>query len=358
MKRKMLLALPVFVFIFLTFFLFSTGLLHAEKTEAEAKTVSKGLNSSLPPATQKRDSGLNKMIYYENAKKDSVKKQEAARSDPNYKNKGEVQQVIHKVSSNTYSDPNEQKVNQKLARLREIMNQGAPSSPHRETQIETKSRQVEKASTNPEIEQLNQMMDKILEIQHPEKVAEHSKAVNLPVTIHETENSKNGFYSLNETKDEGYQNAIEAQVPETQILEAGSTVKLLVLSDLFINGFKIPKNSYIYGIASLSSERLHITISSIRYQNSILPVSLKVYDIDGLEGIYIPGSISRDIVKESSGDAIGSLGATSFDQSLGAQAAGAGIQAAKSLFSKKLKEIKVTIRQGYKILLKDTNQKL
>jgi hypothetical protein len=35
------------------------------------------------------------------------------------------------------------------------------------------------------------------------------------------------------------------------------------------------------------------------------------------------------------------------------QAANAGIQAAKSLISKKVKLVKVTVKAGYKILLKD-----
>jgi hypothetical protein len=41
------------------------------------------------------------------------------------------------------------------------------------------------------------------------------------------------------------------------------------------------------------------------------------------------------------------------DQSISAQAASAGLQAAKGLFSKKMKLIRVTVKAGYKILLKD-----
>ena len=41
------------------------------------------------------------------------------------------------------------------------------------------------------------------------------------------------------------------------------------------------------------------------------------------------------------------------DQSLKAQAASAGLQAAKGLFSKNVKLIKVTVKAGYKILLMD-----
>jgi hypothetical protein len=46
------------------------------------------------------------------------------------------------------------------------------------------------------------------------------------------------------------------------------------------------------------------------------------------------------------------------DQSLGVQAAGAGIDAAKSLFSKKVRRIKVKLKGGYPLLLRDNTKKI
>lgn len=45
----------------------------------------------------------------------------------------------------------------------------------------------------------------------------------------------------------------------------------------------------VSGLVSLENERLQVEISSIRYNNSLFPVKLEVYDMDGLAGIYIPG---------------------------------------------------------------------
>ena len=120
---------------------------------------------------------------------------------------------------------------------------------------------------------------------------------------------------------------------------------------------EIAKDEFVFGTASLSNERLKITINSIRCQNTILPVSLSVYDVDGIAGIYIPGSINRDVSKESADEAISTLGLTPVDESVGAQAAVAGIQAAKTLASRKIRLIRVTIKSGYQVLLKDNNQK-
>jgi hypothetical protein len=83
---------------------------------------------------------------------------------------------------------------------------------------------------------------------------------------------------------------------------------------------------------------------------------MEVYDMDGLAGIYIPGAISRDVAKQSTDNALQSVALGSLDPSLGAQAASAGIETAKNLLSKKVKLVKVQVKAGYRILLKDKQQ--
>ena len=165
----------------------------------------------------------------------------------------------------------------------------------------------------------------------------------------------NGFYGLDEeslTSQED--NAIPAVIHDTQELVAGSTVKLRLTNDIFINGQLIPKDHFIYGTAAINEERLTVSINSIRSGNSLFPVAMSVYDLDGMEGLYIPGAIERDAAKQSSEQALQNMQFMSMDQTLAAQAAGAGVEAAKGLFSKKAKLIKVTVKAGYQVLLKDT----
>jgi conjugative transposon TraM protein len=152
-------------------------------------------------------------------------------------------------------------------------------------------------------------------------------------------------------------NSIEAIIPETQTIAAGATIKLALSDDVTIKNVLLPAGTFLYGTASLSNERLKISISSIRFENSILPVALDVYDMDGQEGIYIPGSINQTVAKESANNAMSGMNATTIDPSIGAQAASAGIEAAKSLFSKKIRLVKMTVRAGYKVLLRDNDEK-
>ena len=78
--------------------------------------------------------------------------------------------------------------------------------------------------------------------------------------------------------------------------------------------------------------------------------------MDGLDGIYIPGAITRDVAKQSADRAVQGIGFTALEPSLKVQAASAGIEAAKTLFSRKAKLIKVMVKAGYQVLLRDEKQ--
>ncbi|MDB5192463.1 MAG: hypothetical protein JWQ96_2026 [Segetibacter sp.] len=79
--------------------------------------------------------------------------------------------------------------------------------------------------------------------------------------------------------------------------------------------------------------------------------------MDGIGGVYIPGAITRDIAKQSADRAVQGIGFTTIDPSLKVQAASAGVEAAKTLCSKKAKLLKVMVKAGYRVLLRDEKEK-
>ena len=151
------------------------------------------------------------------------------------------------------------------------------------------------------------------------------------------------------------QNAIEAFVYETQTLVSGSIIKIRLAEDVMVEGSIVPGGSFVFGTVSLDGERLHIDIPSIRNNNSVYPVKMAAYDLDGMEGIHIPGSITRDAARQSADNSLQQIQMGSFDPSIKAQATTAGINAAKTLLAKKARLVKVTVKAGYKILLKGDN---
>jgi len=398
-KRKMLLVLPVLVLPFITLAFWSMGGGKGTATDHPQATNIEGLNFQLPDARFKDDKILNKLGYYEKAAYDSAKREELLKNDPYYKIK--TLAVTDSTRINP-ADSNEERIYQKIAELDKAMNtkdiagkdddgntragkyndtrSGNTSDADRLEQIMQNIQQSGKAS-DPEINQLNGMLDKIMDIQHPERLSEQIKKISMkqqekvfPVSISETRNNisllvsetemrselytDTGFYSVNDISSAEFNkpNAIEAVIHETRTIVEGAIVKLRLLTDVFINGVLIPNGSFVYGKASLSGERLNIEIPSVRYKNSVYPVALTVYDMDGMDGVFIPGAITRDVVKESSDRAIQGIALNSLDPSLGAQAASAGIEAAKTLLTKKVKLIKVVVKAGYKVLLKDKKQ--
>jgi conjugative transposon TraM protein len=401
-QRRLLLVLPLFVIPVLAVLFALAGGGSAVSVTAQNAGHSGNVNPKLPDAQFKKGKEKNKMNSYEQADMDSAKYREAKKKDPNYINdhagdsnaenkisalenilqhaaaSSNQQALLNNSKSNSSAaDPNEQKVTAKLEQLKAALSKKQESitekySPYtngsnnpdldRLQQMMSSMQHNNSSASDPEMTQINNVLEKMMVVQHPEMlqdsmrlIAEKNKPVSYTVTLNDT-TEQQGFYGLSDDNENNNSNAIEAVVDETQTLLSGAVIKLRLLQNVYVHGSLIGKDQLIYGIASLNNERLKISITSIRSGDNILPVSLDVYDMDGLAGIYIPGSINRDVSKASADEAVSSLGLTSLDPSLGAQAASAGIQAAKTLISKKIKLIRVSVKAGYKVLLKDLNQ--
>ncbi len=396
-KRAFLLLLPVFIIPFLTLLLWSVGILGSNA--AIASTMG-GLNSRLPDAKLKENKTWNKLSFYEEADKDSVKFQDELKNDPSFQSHRDSSASAGAFSYNplpeTYQDANEVRVNQKLAQLNAALNNSKNESQYQQnyptSQNQTAAIKAEDVNRleqmlqavnqpdsekDPETEQLNGMMDKILDIQHPDRVKAKlqqesisNKKAAYPVSVHSAESfvsllgstkqkstpikSKIAFYSLSNdtvsTVEED--NTFSATVYETQAVTDGSLLKLVIKDDIYVNGTLIPQGNFVYALVSFATQRLNLAVSSIRYQNKILPVELVVYDGDGLPGIHIANIQRSDVAKQSGSEAISNLDMASLDPSIGMQAASAGIAATKALLNKKVKTVKVSVPAGYKVFLK------
>ena len=155
----------------------------------------------------------------------------------------------------------------------------------------------------------------------------------------------------------GEKNTIDAVVHGDQTLVNGQSVKLRMTESMKVGNHVIPSDTILTGIGKITGERLEIMISSIEYEGNIVPVSMQAYDSDGQQGIYIPGSMEMMAVKEIAGNMGQNLGSSIniSQQSAGEQLLtdlGRGaIQGTSQYISKKAREIKVTLKAGYRIFL-------
>jgi conjugative transposon TraM protein len=146
-----------------------------------------------------------------------------------------------------------------------------------------------------------------------------------------------------------------ATIPVRQVLQTGSVVKLVLNGAVTFGRNTLAAGSAVYGIASIENGRLLIHVSSLRCLEEIIPVALTVYDLDGMEGIYVPGSIARDVLKSTAEHSMPSLNVLSLDPGIRKQAAIAGIGAVKTLLSQKAKMVRVTVEAGYRVFLCNTH---
>jgi hypothetical protein len=204
---------------------------------------------------------------------------------------------------------------------------------------------VDTPAADPQLEKLNGMLDKVLRIQHPEE--------NRPM---------GGRKETRETDmvlpADSASNAIAAVIPNDQTLVTGGTIPLRLSEDIVLHGIRILSGAWLYGTVSISSDRMLVHIRSVRDGRDLYPVDLQVYDLDGLPGVHIPDVLSQDVAKESASESVSGLELLAPDPSLGTEAANAGIQAAKTLLARKARLIKVSVRAGYQVLLKNTNNNL
>ena len=151
-------------------------------------------------------------------------------------------------------------------------------------------------------------------------------------------------------------NTISACIYGAQSVTDGQAVKLRLLEPMAVAERIIPRNAVVVGAARVQGERLDIEITSIEHEGTIVPVELLVYDTDGQQGIFIPGSMEMDAVREVAANMGGSLGSSiNISTNAGAQLAsdlGKGlIQGTSQYIAKKMRTVKVHLKAGYKVML-------
>ena len=337
-RRKILLFLPLVVFPLLGLGYYLFFLRDAEK---EKQSIKKGINRELPDAAFKEEQPQDKYGYYQQSDRDSIK----------IKDNG-LQSVAGRLGFLAHQeDPQTVAINEKLSLLDRELNRKEEPAAFPVPVGSTKVQQVplkadvdrleglmrsmqENKTADPEMEQLNGMLQGILDIQHPGRVQQR---------LEQTKSLK---------ADSQFR-AIPAIVANHQKVVQGATIKLVLQDSVTLGGQHFAKGHSIFGICQLMNQRLLLNIKNIRLGTSIVPVDLTVYSLDGMEGINAPEAVFGDAVSGGADNALQSMQFLNGDQSIGVQAAGAGINTAKNLFSKKVRRIKVKLEAGQPVLLRN-----
>jgi len=347
-KRKFLLFLPVLVLPFLTILFWSMKSKDERKGDLKANTA-RGLNIHLPDARLKDTGTADKLSFYEQADADARKLSEARQQDP-YSRKlrdstaktgslsfaaGQSQPGASLVTASP-ADANEQQIYQRLSKLQQAMNRGPEASiSSRGTETGRRHPGAEPAAPNrpdPELQQMNSIMEKLVQIQHPDMVKPQ--------------------YSATGAVNKRFR-AIAAVIDGKQRITENTVVRMKLLDSVTISGQLFAKGQQVYAAGTFSNQRMKLDIKSIHIGSTIYPVDLTVFDaVDGLEGISVPEAVTGDALRSGASSGVQSMELMSLDPSVSAQLATAGVNTAKGLFSKKVKPVKAKLQDKRPVLLR------
>ena len=184
---------------------------------------------------------------------------------------------------------------------------------------------------------------------------------NVVSSLSASKDNARSFSTAVGTKRQNFKNTISACVAADQSITDGQSVRLRTLEPMWIGNSLLPKNTTVVGAARLQGERLEIKIETIEALGCIMEVDLSVYDSDGQEGINIPNSMESDALHEIGANMGSTMGSSvNLTTNAGAQLAsdvGKGlINGVSQYLNKKLRTVKVHLKSGYKIMLRQNEQ--
>lgn len=92
---------------------------------------------------------------------------------------------------------------------------------------------------------------------------------------------------------------VKAVIDENATGYLGSRIRFRLLEDVYVGKHRISKGSILYGqISGFTLQRVNLNIVSILNNGEILPINLSVYDTDGMQGLYVPQSAFREMMRE------------------------------------------------------------
>ena len=106
----------------------------------------------------------------------------------------------------------------------------------------------------------------------------------------------NEFNTISVKKEPNY---VKAVIDEDIKGYLGSRIRFRLLEDVQAGRYVIPKGTILYGqISGFTLQRVNFNVVSVLVDGNILPINLSVFDIDGMQGLYVPASAFREMMRE------------------------------------------------------------
>ena len=165
-----------------------------------------------------------------------------------------------------------------------------------------------------------------------------------------------GFRSVGKATPSIARNTLSVVVDRTTTIRQGDFLRLRLAESARIEGMTLPPNTVLIAQSTIDGNRMKLHVTSVEHAGRILAVKLSAFDLDGQEGLSIPGSEEVSALKEVGAGVGGTIGtsftfASSAKDQLIAEAARGVMQGASQLLQKKLRTVKVTVKSGHRLFL-------
>ena len=165
-----------------------------------------------------------------------------------------------------------------------------------------------------------------------------------------------GFRSVGKAAPSIARNTLSVVVDRTTTIRQGDFLRLRLAESARIEGMALPPNTVLIAQSTIDGNRMKLHVTSVEHAGRILAVKLSAFDLDGQEGLAIPGSEEVSALKEVGAGVGGTIGtsftfASSAKDQLISEAARGVMQGASQLLQKKLRTIKVTVKSGHRLFL-------
>jgi len=142
---------------------------------------------------------------------------------------------------------------------------------------------------------------------------------------------------------------------------AGSRIRIRLLEDILVGKILIKRGSYLFAqVNGFSAQRITLSISSVLKDNDILPIDLSIYDLDGMEGLYIPESAFREFSQQLGSTTIQGMNLNSTSsgeqQQFLQNAIQGAIQSTSTAISKAIRKNKAKLKYSTYVYLIDSKQ--
>ena len=165
-----------------------------------------------------------------------------------------------------------------------------------------------------------------------------------------------GFHTIGDHAHPAGRNSIRACIYRTVTVSDGKEAEIRLLEPVKVGDTYIPANTVLTATARINGERMDLSVTSVAYKGTVMPVELEVYDTGGMKGISVPGSQELTALKEMAANMGSTMGSSiSISTDAGAQLAsdlGRGvIQGMSQYLSTKFRTVRVTLKAGHEVLL-------